>query len=89
MWSAKQVMLRTERGRERKYKTILRNIEYEIRECAKHGEDYCYWDGSGDDEIEQRVIDFLKSNGYQVSKDRTSSCYEIAWRKENENAENT
>ena len=89
MWSAKQVMLKTERGRERKYKTILRNIEYKIKDCAKHGENYCYWDSSVDDEIEERVINFLKSNGYQVSKDHTSSCYEIAWRKENENAENT
>lgn len=88
MWSAKQVMLRTERGRERKYKTILGNIAHTIKGCAKHGESYCYWEGSTDDEIEERVINFLKSNGYQVIKDRTSSCYEIAWRKENENAEN-
>ena len=89
MWSAKQAMFRTERGRERKYKTILRNIEYEIKKYAKRGDSYIYWEGSMDDEIEQRVIDFLKSNGYQVTNDRTTSCYEIAWRKENENAENT
>ena len=89
MWSAKQAMLRTERGRERKYKTILGNIAHTIKGCAKHGESYCYWEGSSDDEIEERVLDFLKSNGYRVAWDHATSCYEIAWRKENENAENT
>lgn len=89
MWSAKQAMFRTERGRERKYKTILGNIEYEIKKCAKRGESYIYWEGSSDDDIEQRVLDILKSNGYQVTNDHISSCYEISWRKENENAENT
>ena len=89
MWSAKQAMLRTERGRERKYKTILGNIDYLIKKCAKRGERCCYWDGCDYDDIEQQVIDILKSNGYQVSKDRAVGCYEISWREENKNAENT
>ena len=88
MWSAKQAALKAERGRKRRYKTTLHDIEQTIKLYTKHGESYCYWDGSTDKDIEQRVVDTLRANGYQVTKDRTINSYEIAWKKENENAEN-